>query len=151
MTHIEKLDYVLTILYNHNELISSKDLFAKVNEKITEHDLRKAINHIVNQNYAKIKIIEGQNNSKVKPPYTCEITYLGFLFFENGGFKKEKKILRIRNIWTIVKTIAAIANALIIILISIWAIIESKKDCEVNKLRNEIELLKKTVNKVITK
>lgn len=153
MKNIEKLDFILGILYNHNDLISSEDLLLKVNDKITEqitkHDLRKTINHFVNLNYIKKTIIENKNNSKTKPPYACEITYLGFLFFENGGFKKENKILRQRNIWIVAKTIAAVANALIIIFISIWAIIESKKDSEVETLKNEIELLKKDVNKLV--
>lgn len=149
MTHVEKLDFILGVLYNHNDLISSKDLFLNVNEKITEHDLRKAINHFVNLNYIKKTIIENENNSKTKPPYACEITYLGFLFFEKGGFKKENKILRQRNIWIVAKTIAAVANALIIIFISIWAIIESEKDSEVETLKKEIELLKKDINKLV--
>lgn len=66
MTHIEKLDFILELLYNHNDLISSKDLFIKVNNKITEHDLRKALNHLTNLRYIKkrllkIKIIQIQN------------------------------------------------------------------------------------------
>ena len=44
--------------------------------------------------------------------------------------------------------VEAIANAVIIICISIWAIIESKKEPGTEKLEKEIELLKKKVEKM---
>ncbi|WP_157805302.1 hypothetical protein [Confluentibacter citreus] len=55
------------------------------------------------------------------------------LFFLNveGGFKNKYKQYILNKSWTVVKIIAAVANAVIIICISIWAIIESKKSSEI--------------------
>lgn len=64
------------------------------------------------------------------------------MFFEKGGFNKESKTLRQNHNWQIAKTIAAVANAITIICISIWTIIESKKEPETDKIKKEIELIK---------
>ena len=81
--------------------------------------------------------------------FIATISQKGIYFFElEGGFKRRYKQERQKYNWTIAKTSAAIANAVIIICISIWAIIESKKEPGTEKLEKEIELLKKKVEKM---
>ena len=148
MTNIEKLDFVLNIFYEHNGILSSKDLHKKIDGKIIEHDVRKIVNHLTELNYVKKILLPTENSSRISPPYTCEITYFGSLFFEKGGFNNENKTFKLNHNWKIAKTSAAVANAVIIILISIWAIIESKKEPETKKLEKEIEILKNKVEKM---
>ena len=76
---------------------------------------------------------------------------------EEGGFKSRYNTRILKKSWIVAKTIAAIANALIIIYVSIWAInvadkgndlqdnIE-KKDKVIIDLNNEIQLLKKEIS-----
>ncbi|APY12159.1 hypothetical protein BWZ22_13435 [Seonamhaeicola sp. S2-3] len=72
------------------------------------------------------------------------------LFFLNveGGFKNKYKQYILNKSWTVAKIIAAVANAVIIICISIWAIIESKKSTEIeNRIINLEKIhLKNPVN-----
>lgn len=148
MTHIEKLDYVLKILYDDSKLIFSRDIHNKVTGNIEKDDLSRIINYLNEKNYIEKIIDESPNNSKIRPPFYIRITYGGVLFFEKGGFSNENKTLRLNHNWKIAKTIAATANAIIIILISIWAIIESRTEPKTEKLEKEIKLLKEKVEKM---
>ena len=71
------------------------------------------------------------------------------LFFLNveGGFKNKYKQYILNKSWTVAKIIAAVANAVIIICISIWAIIESKKSTDIE---NRILDLENVVSKQST-
>lgn len=80
-----------------------------------------------------------------------------FFLREEGGFKSRYNTRILKKSCIVAKTIAAIANALIIIYVSIWAInvadkgndlqdnIE-KKDKVIIDLNNEIQLLKKEIS-----
>ena len=148
MTHIEKLDYVLELLYNDSKLIYSQELHKIVKGTMEKDDLSRILNHLHKNNYIEKIIDDRPSNSKIRPPFFSRITYEGVLFFEKGGFKRENKTLRLNHNWKIAKISAAVANAVIIILISIWAIIESKKEPKTEKLEKEIELLKNKIEKM---
>jgi hypothetical protein len=72
-----------------------------------------------------------------------------FFFHLEGGFIKLHKIERRRHIWIVAKTIAAILNAVIIILIGYWSLNEQRKSNndreEVNSLKHRIEVLEKVI------
>ena len=152
MNHIEKLDYVLELLYNDSKLIYSQELHTKVVGTLEKDDLSRIINYLSENNYIE-KIIENrQNNTKIRPPFFCRITYEGVLFFEKGGFNNANKTLRLNHNWKIAKTIANTANAIIIVVIAIIGIYIStesnKKDdllkenqTKIDSLKNELKII----------
>ena len=148
MTHIEKLDFILHYLYKNKVHINSISLFEELTPKIDNTEVTLIINSLKENGYLEKIISTVENASKIQPPYTVRITYQGMLFFDLGGFKNENKTLRLNHKWKVAKIIAAVANAAIIIFISFWAIIESKKEPKTEKLEKEIELLKKKVEKM---
>ena len=87
MNHIEKLDYVLNILYHESKLIYSQNLHKKVVGTLEKDDLSRIINYLHENNYIQKFIEDKPSNSKITPPFHIRITYEGVLFFEKGGFK----------------------------------------------------------------
>ncbi len=77
-----------------------------------------------------------------------EIKPVGRYFLEHeGGFKKEYAKYRWNRIWLYTKIVANVANALAIIGISIWAILQSKSsNVETEALKKRIEKLEQTSN-----
>jgi hypothetical protein len=148
MTHFEKLDFILHYLYNNKAYISSISLFEKLTPKIDNTEVTLIINSLTENGYLEKIISTNKNACKIQPTYTVRITYQGMLFFDLGGFKNENETLKLNKRWKVAKISAAVANAAIIIFISIWAIRESKKEPKTVKLEKEIELLKKKVEKM---
>jgi hypothetical protein len=56
-----------------------------------------------------------------------------FFFREDGGFIKRYKSTQAATTWNILKIIAAVANALMIIIVSIWAVNKTVKASELEK------------------
>jgi hypothetical protein len=152
MTHIEKLDFVLEILYKQSKILYSQDLYKMTIDDLEKMELTRIVNYLYKHNYVEKTYDIKPNTSKIKPPYFCRITYEGFLFFENGGFNKENKTLKLNHNWKIAKTIANIANAIIIVVIAIIGIYISsesnKKDIllknnesKIDSLKNELKII----------
>ncbi len=144
--HSEKLDFLLKVISENKQFISSKDLYKKLDNKIEETELTLIINKLFLDNYIEKKIIEADNNSKLTPPYFCRITYHGLLFLERGGFLNESNTLKRKNNWTKAKMIANTLNAISILAIALIGIYVSwdskKKDETIVKNNSIIDSLK---------
>lgn len=152
MTHIEKLDEILDYISNNEENRSrhSKKIYQKFESVIPDNEISLIIDKLEKDGFIKKIIIENPNNSKVTPPYACLLTYDGFFFVENGGYKSQKK----RNIWESVmskaKTTVIVLNSILILIIAalgVYYSYESKeKDKVINDKEKRIEELATTVD-----
>lgn len=144
--HSEKLDFILKVISENNQFISSNDLYKKLDSKVEQTELTLIIDKLFLDNYIEKKIIEAENNSKLTPPYFCRITYHGFLFLERGGFLNESNTLKRKNNWTKAKMIANTLNAISILAIALIGIYVSwdskKKDETIVKNNSIIDSLK---------
>lgn len=152
MTHTQKLDYILKILYEQSNLLYSHDLYKLTIDNLEKLELSRIIDYLHKLNYVEKTYDIKPNITKSRPPYFCRLTYEGVLFFEKGGFNKENKILRLNRNWKIAKTSASIANAIIIVVIAtigIYISFDSKKKdvlleknvTEIDSLKNELKII----------
>ena len=155
MTQSEKLDFVLNILSESKNFVSSKELYSETENTIDKDELTPIIGKLFSDNYIEKKIIDKPNNSKLTPPYFCRMTYSGLLFIERGGFTSENKRIKRNSIWTKSKTIANFLNAIIILIIAALGVYVSweskKKDTIIETNILKIDSLKLEIKSLKTK
>lgn len=149
----KKLDLILKILYQakiDKEPMNPRALHKRIeNLRIDEiknhlYSLRKQ--GFINQIGNEVKYIEDGS--------FIELSTIGDYFLNNeGGFKLRYRQYLIRKSWTISKTIAAVANAILIILISIWAVRVAKKSANqqqnIESIQEEIIDLKNELKNIL--
>ena len=152
MTSHEKLDAVLTALskVEHKYFEESHIIKDRLKFYIPDVELELLLEHLVFLDFATDKEVSSER--RLMTPYTkYRITTQGLLFLEKSSFKSEINKGKRIAIWTIAKTIAAIANAIMIIIIgfaSVYLAKQSNDDkIENKKLHRTIDSLT-TVNKI---
>ena len=142
----KKLDLVLENISEAKEFIASKKLFENLKNVIDKKELTIIVNKLFIDGYIEKKILGGEKESKLTPPYFCRITFSGLIFLERGGYYSENKKLQLENIWTKAKIVANIFNAILILIIAaagVYVTIDSKKKDETIEKRNlKIDSLK---------
>jgi len=124
------LDYVrcfsndLAYIENHDLSINTKIDIALLVEYLEELKSRGFINYGLNGSYITLKGRMALENAKNGKP-----------------FQEELENRRIKRIWSIVKIVAAVFNAIAIIIIAIWSQLNSNKQSE---FENEISRLKES-------
>jgi hypothetical protein len=106
--------------------------------------------HFVGIAVAIIKKLENDNyvyyyEHWSEGPRGYRITFDGLLFFEKGAFKSQYKAERAKYNWTIAKTIATVANAIIIILLTWFTIVVSNKT---NQQEKQIQVYEDSIHKL---
>jgi len=157
MTHIEKLDKMLEyIAVNHERRNrESRDIYKHFEDILPENEIPLIIEKLEKDGYIKKIISDNPNSSKIFPPYNCILTHDGFLFFDRGGYESEKKSLTSKRRRNMFKTTAIVANAIIIISISLFSVYVSydsnKKDETIKEKDKKIEILSAKVDSLTTK
>jgi len=152
MTSHDKLDAVLTALskVEHKYFEESHNIKDRLKFDILDVELELLLEHLVFLHLATDKEVSSER--RLMTPYTkYRITTQGLLFLEKSSFKSEINNGKRIAIWTTAKTIAAIANAVMIIIIgfaSVYVANQSNEDkIENKKLHHTIDSLT-TINKI---
>ena len=146
----QQLDTVLSIIDKSEDWLHSRELRRKVSTDITNSQLdRLIIDKLSLDGFIDIKEDNSINKDFIVFPFYCRTTYHGRLFLERGGYKSQRARRIVMTAWTITKTIANIANAVIVIGIAIAAVWVSwsqwqqdvKNNEDITNIEKRIELL----------
>lgn len=154
MNYYNKLDKVLIALSkveNHIFEDTSK-IKQKLDFQISHYELDLILKYLVKTEYAFCETNEKLDNFELKK-HTYKISLQGLLFLEKSSFNNEIKILKRKNNWTVAKTIAAILNAIIIVVIGalgVYVTNKSNVDKEENKVLHQTIDSLKSGKKIIT-
>jgi len=145
-----------TIFESENKTLSVSEVSQIL--KLDFYKIHTLADDLLNENLVINRANLATKDSKWHGDKSLNLSPKGQFFLrEEGGFKSRYKTQRLKKSWMIAKTIAAVANALIIIYVSIWAINVADKSNDLqdniekkNKfiidLSNEIQLLKKEIS-----
>jgi len=139
---IAKLDEVLTFMNNNRkmECFIEKEILDNCFDGIKSFEFQDAMHQLNDDKYiiTHIKNIDETH---------YRINYRGRFFIENNGYKSQNKTYRHKRAWNIAKTIAVIANALLIIWLTSLSVKKESTDNNVtdkiNNLENRIIILEK--------
>lgn len=150
-------DQILNTLFkSENKTLSISELSQKL--KLDFYKIHTLADDLLNEKLVINRVDLASKDSKWHGDKLLNLSPKGQFFLrEEGGFKSRYNAQILKKIWMIAKIIAAVANALIIIYVSIWAIqvadksnvlekeIE-KQDKVIIDLNNEIQLLKNEIS-----
>jgi hypothetical protein len=132
-----------TLLYLKENSALSKDEVHTINrDEIPKPLFMQLIRHLEKHEYIFI-----EKNEKLSGGFNEQIyvSVYGLSFLEKGGFVNQYNAERAKYVWNIAKTIAATANAIIIILIAIYAVVVSNKS---NQQEGQIRICQDSIIKL---
>ena len=154
MNRIQKLDYLLKMISEHDKFIGSMDIYKNTQETIDKIELTPMIDKLLLDGFITKKFINNENESKLIPPYYCRITYSGLIFMENGGYKIKRVKSDWNYFWKKGKTIANILNSILILIIAtigVYLTWETKaKDTSLSTNQVTIDSLKTELKQIYT-
>jgi hypothetical protein len=148
----ELLNSVLRYLDNDEQGVESVDNIIKRGKfALNDKDAQLILDKLAKDGYAEsgfAHYIDGKPTTLK----TFHITFHGRLFLSRGGYISESRTRTANTAWTILKTIAAAANAAAIVIIAFWTLSETQKSREQDdKNKQEIKTISKRLDSLIFK
>jgi len=142
---IRQLDQVLNYLNNDNESFE-KFYDVKSKLKFENKNLDLLLDKLSDDGYVLIKESTQPNVDKINPPTYYRITYNGRLFSNQGGYAKEFRNKKLKQMWIVSKIIANIINAFAIIIIGILSLSNN----EIDSIKLRIDKIESDDSKIIS-
>lgn len=146
MNYHGKLDMLLRQMaqLNNGYFHSLVDIYHFVNPTLNYFDTSVLLSHLERKGYIERKedLIQDPISDMPTTRAAFRITLQGLLFLENSSFINEIRSQKLNMMWTILKIIANVINALAIISIGIWGVSVANRAND-DKIENSgcIELL----------
>jgi hypothetical protein len=139
--YIDVLDTFMLYIKENSKM--SKGQTPTLKKDDIPEDIRlQLIRHLQKEELTFHEVTNKPDGSSAEKIY---LSIKGLLFLEKGGFKNQYKVERAKYNWMIAKTIANAANAIIIILIGILAIVYSNKS---SKLEVQVQTYQDSLSKL---